>query len=326
LISPLPSPAAQEFNESRSWARDAYQSGHLPDAIAEMTRAYDRLVSQQPDGHRYHKGFPLYQLGLWALEAHDIKSARNHILAAFVEDSLSRGEESPQDWDELGRPAALSLVQTFSIPGLQLIDLAARLRKAQAEGSLFRTPGEALEAVPLATPPSSPAEATAARLLAPEPEPFAPVWRELGDFGTPLGRRVFIGGSYSDHLAPALRTARDEARACGWDGVLVAEFNAPAEMNNRTKSLICLMSCRRAIFELSESGGHLVEFDKLMDFDIRQVLVVYNAEVDNQARISSLTTAWFPDLHVQPRGYRGLRDLKRIIREWLSPVEPGAQN
>jgi len=28
------------------------------------------------------------------------------------------------------------------------------------------------------------------------------------------------------------------------------------------------MACRRAIFELSESGGHQVEFDRLIDFGI----------------------------------------------------------
>ena len=294
-----------------------------------MQTAYSDLEQTQPAGHRFHKGFPLHQLGLWALEKQDPAAARRLFLEAFVEDVLSRGEESPAQWDELGRPAAQVLIFTFSIAGPLLIDLARRLRIAQASGVLCQTPEAALGVNPLSTTPPQGPEAEAARLVEEPAEPFAPEWRQLGDFGTLVERRVFIGGSYAHrYLEPAMRAARDQARACGWDGVLVAEFRSPLPINNRTKSLICLMGCRRAIFELSESGGHQVEFDKLVDFGIDDVLVVYNAEVNDRLKISSLTKAWFSALHVKESGYRGIPDLRRIVADWLGcgDSEPGSAN
>jgi hypothetical protein len=324
----VPAAVQQDVDQRRQVARDRYFAGRHDAAIEAMTEAYELLVANQPVGHRFHKGFPLQQLGLWSLEAGELPTGKERI-QAFVEDVLSRGEESHDQWDELGRPAAQALLSLFNVPGLQLVDLARRLREAQVKGQLFQTPQDALEAEPLvvAPAPASP-EARASELFEEAPEPFAPEWRQLGDFGTPLENRVFVGGSYAHaYLAPVLRAARDEARACGWDGVLVAEFKAPLGIDNRTKSLICLMGCRQAIFDLSESGGHQVEFEKLVDFGIRRVLVVYNAEDENaRLRISSLTTAWFPDLHVEPKGYRGLPDLKRIVRDWLGVPESMGPN
>ena len=260
----------------------------------------------------------MYQLGLWALEKRSGEEACRLVQAAFVEDVLSRGEESPHLWDELGRPASLTLASAFGL-GSRLPDFSGRLREAQASGRLFREPNEALEAVPLEVPASTPPERDAAPLVADEPEIFPFRWRELGSFGTPLDRRVFIGGSYADDsVLSVLMVARDEARRCGWDGVLVAEFRAPDGTDMRRKSLVCLMGCCRAIFDLSVSGGHQVEFDKLLDFGIRTVLVVYNAQVEDRLKISSLTQAWFPALQVQPQGYRGLSELRQIVRDWLS--------
>ena len=318
LISAWPDVVRTQFDESRDYARREYLAGRVDQAVAELTIAYERLVSQQPAGHRYHKGEPLYQLGLWALEKREGEEARHRIQAAFIEDVLSRGEESPELWDELGRPAALTLASRFGL-GSRLLDFTRRLREAQASGRLFLEPDEALEAVPIEASAETPSERDAAPFVADDPEVFPFEWRELGSFGTPLERRVFIGGSYADDsVLSVLTVARDEARRCGWDGVLVAEFKAPEGTDMRRKSLVCLMSCCRAIFDLSVSGGHQVEFDKLQDFGVRPVLVVYNAQVEDRLRISSLTQARFPDLQVQTQGYRGLSELRQIVREWLA--------
>ena len=117
---------------------------------------------------------------------------------------------------------------------------------------------------------------------------------------------------------PALKAARDTSRDCGFDGVLVAEFKTPTGIDMRRKSLICMMGCSRAIFELSEPSGHLVEFDRIVEFGIRDVLVVYTPfDEETRIRISSLTKSWFGTLGIEPRPYTSVPQLRDIVRGWL---------
>lgn len=321
LLVEMPEQERSEFASLVKAAQDEYRARRLEEAVSKLLGAYSYQVEAQVrlDLGRFHKGFALHQLGLWMLELRQLDEAFRYFLDAFVEDSLSEAiRKQSTQLTELTGPASLMLTFNFSVAGSQLVSLARRLRAAVAGNRVFLTPEEALEACPLVDPPLTDTERQAAERATPSSEPFAPEWRDLGDFGTPMDERVFVGGSYAhQYLEPSLAAIRDQARQCGWDGVLVAEFKNRLSIDNRTKSLICLMGCRRAVFDLSESGGHQVEFDKLVDFGIREVLVVYNAEVNDHLRISTLTQAWFTALRVTPIGYRGVPELQRIVRDWL---------
>ena len=309
FLSSLPADVNADFLRVIRRSQASYRRGRLQDAIGVLSRGYSALVGAQLAGERFHKGWALHQLGLWELEAGRVEPARQFFLMAFVEDVLTRQEHSPDVPDELRGPAAQMLVyNNLGVPALALAQLSQELRQAQSEGVLYQTPEAALQVHPL---PPAPVPA--------EVDPYVPEWRELGTFAAGLSRRVFIGGSYrTERFMPALKAARDEARGCGFDGVLVAEFNNPTGMDMRRKSLICLMGCSRAIFELSEPSGHLVEFDKLTDFGIHEVLVVYTPiEEETRARISSLTRSWFGALGIEPRMYDSIPQLRAIVREWL---------
>ena len=187
FLSSLPAALTAEFVANAQRAQAAYQKGELGPAIEMIAGAYDLLVEGQPHQVRFHKGWPLHQLGLWRLEYGEPSAARSSFLLAFVEDVLTRQEHSPDTPDELSGPAAQMLVyNNLGVSGVALAELSRALRTAQATGTLYQTPAEALQRYPL--PEST---------LPVEIDPYVPEWRELGVYAAGLRKRVFISGFVS---------------------------------------------------------------------------------------------------------------------------------
>lgn len=316
LISPTPEEVEEALQEAIASAKAALAEGNMDAAVASVDRLYYWMLQRQPEGRRYHKGWPLHQLGMFRLQQEQFSEARHYFLLAFVEDSLSRGEESPNRIDEIHRPAALNLVYGFGVAGSQLVDLSLRLRGRQAEGQLLRDPAVALEHEPLepAVEASGLGTEAAEELESPVAE-REPEWRRVSEFGVPWEDRVFVGGAYRTHFA-TLRIIRDEVRRNGLDGVLVAEFRGPSWMTPRNKSLTLLKACRRAIFEISKAAGQLVEFDRTLDYEIDDVLVVYHSDEDKH-EISSMATSLFGPVKVTLKSYDDAAHLRTIVTKWL---------
>lgn len=315
LIDQLPTQLGVRFLELQRRAVAPRPHQDIEVAFAASEEVYRLLVDAQPPGHRYHKGWPLHNMGMIRLSQGRLGEARNYFLQAFAEDALSRGEESPEKFDETARPAALNLVFLFDIGGRAVVDLARRLRVRQEEGRLYREPRAALDDEPLERPLSGPAKAAAATLQAP-PSSREPEWRRVAEFGVPWEDRVFVGGSYL-HNFSTIRIIRDEVRRNGLDGVLVAEFRSPSGMSTRNKSLTLLRGCRRAIFEFSSAGGQLVEFDQLLNNETEKALVVFNEAIEDPVRISAMTKSLYGRVTVSEQGYSDVADLRRIVEEWL---------
>jgi hypothetical protein len=315
LIDQLPTQLGVRFLELQRRAVAPRPDQDIEAAFVASEEAYRLLVDAQPPLHRYHKGWPLHNMGMIRLYQGRLGEAQNYVLDAFVEDALSRGEESPGKFDETARPAALNLVFLFDVPGRVVVDLARRLRLRQAEGRFYPEPRAALLDEPLEQPLSGPAAEAAATLEAP-PSSRESEWRRVAEFGVPWEDRVFVGGSYL-HNFSTIRIIRDEVRRNGLDGVLVAEFKTPSGMSTRNKSLTLLRGCRRAIFEFSAAGGQLVEFDQLLNNETEKALVVFNEATEDPVRISAMTRSLYGRVDVTETGYSDVADLRRIVEEWL---------
>ncbi len=289
---------------------------------------YKRLLDAQPPGHRYHKGGPLMSMGAALINAGLGGQAFPYLVMAFIEDVLSRGEESPLRLDELSRPAAMTLVYSFVIPGRALVDLSTRLRARQAEGKLWQNPGDAWNDEPLQLTPAPEAQAAAAAgvVAAANERIRLPRWRSPGLFGTPFDDRVFIGGSYRPELLAVIGKIRDVVRDHGLDAVVVAEFKhrEPTPQVNYADSLLLLRACRAAIFDVSESRGQLHELQEAHHVGIKNVLVVH----PRAERISDMTIGAASELGGDPVHYDNIDDLERIVGEWLvtalGAIAPGA--
>jgi hypothetical protein len=316
LIEPSPPDVEAVRRAAFRVAQGNAKEGNVAGAFGAIAAAYRTTIQMQPRGKRYHKGWLLHQMGLLRLQQQKDGEARGFFLLAFVEDALTRGEGSPDRIDEVSAPAAQNLIYGFSLSGGQLLDLAVRLRKRQSSGRFFATPEAALKAVPLEPAVSaSPLATQTATEIEPVDPAREPEWRRVSDFGVPWEDRVFVGGKYDTHFA-TLRVIRDEIRRNGLDGVLVAEFKGSRGMTTRNKSLTLLKACRRAVFELSKAGGQLVEFDRSLDFEIDEVLVVYRHGED-KAEISSMSSSLFGRLRVQLREYNDTAELQKVVRDWL---------
>ena len=316
LITPTPPKVERALQDAVASAKDALVKRDIDAAFEAIQGFYLWQLEVQPQGRRYHKGWALHQMGMFRLQQDQMDDAARHFLLAFVEDSLSRGEESPQRIDEIHRPAALNLVFGFGIAGNQLVDLAVRLRRRQAEPMLLADPVVALEIEPLEPAVAESAEGrAAAKEIAPAATAHEPEWRRVSEFGVPWEDRVFVGGAYGTEM-PILRAIRDEVRRNGLDGVLVAEFQSPSWMSTRNKSMTLLKACRRAIFELSTNAGQLVELDWTLDFEVDDVLVVYHA-IEKRRRISEMSRSLFGRVPVDLRPYADAADLQLVVRRWL---------
>jgi hypothetical protein len=303
----------------------AMLAGRWDDAVQGALVVHGLILDAQRPGHRYHKGAPLQQAAVALLNLGRFDEARTYALQAFVEDVLSRGEESPNNLDELSRPAAFTLLFTFGIPGTTLLDLLRRLRQRQSGGVLWQDPAKALEDEPLdrhldANQPETPRErrevAQAAAQVEVTPE-RVPQWRVPGLFGTQFEDRVFIGGVYRGQYLGALVAIRDEVRRNGFDGVLAAEFKRrdATDLTNYEDALLLLRACHRAIFDVSDDRGQLQEFQMVDHYSIKDVLVVHNVATND---ISAMVTGKCKAIGVTPVPFTGPEDLRLIVARWLA--------
>jgi len=100
---------------------------HFRDAFEVFRRLYEDMLASQPDGHRFHKGAPLHNMGWVRLLAGMPEEGARWTALAFIEDSLSRAEELPTVLDELARPAAQNL-RLLGAAEADLVELATSVR------------------------------------------------------------------------------------------------------------------------------------------------------------------------------------------------------
>lgn len=101
LVDRPPPEVEGGLREAFSKAGGLLAEGNIEAAYSAVEAFYRFMVDTQPKGHRYHKGWPLHQMGMFRLQQDRLDEARDLFLLAFVEDALSRGEESPGKFDEI---------------------------------------------------------------------------------------------------------------------------------------------------------------------------------------------------------------------------------
>jgi hypothetical protein len=260
------------------------------------------MVDRQPPDRRFHKGLPLHNMGLAKWLARDQQAAFQYTLEAFVEDALSRGEESPDVPDELERPAANNLLWLFEVPLPHVARLSAQIRLAQAGGRLYRTARDALDAIGAGIRPRPP--------VAAGPPPI----RIPGQFTSRWRDRVFVGGAYE--VIAALRDIGGVVRSKGRDAVMAFEFEiAPEDAHHH--ALMLLHECRAAIFEVSVEAGQLIELERTRDYMITDVLVLYQGTAGHTKHLSGMVSALLGRLRIEPVLYADNSELAGIIGPWV---------
>jgi len=302
LVGP-PAWLSTRLRESAQQTQVLANDGKLDEAAEVMRALYAAFVEAQPAGHRFHKGWPLHNLGIVYLRLDDRINARRAFMCAFAEDAISRAEEAPARYDELDRPAAEMLLTIFQTPLSALAREAARIHDEFAAGRRWREPEEALADIDEST-----------RFGASVGREIPPVgWRTVGDFGSRWVDRVFVAGQYKDHL-PKLTAIRNRLWARGLDGVLVADFPSTPAMSMERKSLRILAECRRAVFEMSTLGSQVIELNRCRDFDIDRPLVIFHKDAD---KLNSFNRTDAKRLGGVVMTYTDTDDMLAKLDQWL---------
>lgn len=126
-VDPLPEVRAQaeEFVRLGTLFQQRGQAGF---AFEAYRRAFEAKLHGQQPGSRVHKGLELANMGGARLQAGQLREGFRWMLVAFLEDCLSRAEDSPSLQDELHWPAAQYLRQ-FGMTERDLQELSTRTRR-----------------------------------------------------------------------------------------------------------------------------------------------------------------------------------------------------
>lgn len=133
-------PALQTDMDSRSRVGfELMQLGAYPAAFEVFRLLLERMLGEQTDGRRLHKGLPLHNMGFARMRSGLIHDGIRWTLMAFIEDALSRAEEANTMSVELYRPAAENL-RLYGLPHTDLVGLAMRIRGRVETGELVQDP------------------------------------------------------------------------------------------------------------------------------------------------------------------------------------------
>lgn len=108
------------------------RQGQFEFAFEAHRRAFEVLLENQPEGQRFHKGRELASMAGARIDAGLLREGLRWMLYAFIEDALSRAEDSPAIRDEMHWPAAQWL-RRLGLGDSDLMGLSERIRSVAAE-------------------------------------------------------------------------------------------------------------------------------------------------------------------------------------------------
>ncbi len=138
-LSQLPPDLDAKFHLESDSGRQMLLVERWDDAFEVFRWVFEQLIRAQPENGRFHKGSPLHNMAVARLQGGYLAQGLKWTLMAFIEDALSRAEESPSHWDELQRPAA-NLLRLLGLGEEELYGLAERVRARVREGELVSDP------------------------------------------------------------------------------------------------------------------------------------------------------------------------------------------
>lgn len=262
VVEPLPPELDQKFqgmvlaNEGLRYARD------YDGALRGFKSMYSLLLDKQPSDNRYHKGYPLHQIGITLFLSGKQDEALKYFILAFIEDLLSKEEGQENKADD--EPAGKTLRGAYSVPEFSLVEFKRVVRAKKAQKQVVHDPETIYKEVGRGEPPR--------QVLQPEEIPaIGREEREPGKFESAWEKRVFVGGNYATHISE-LKRIKKVCLEKGYDPVLATEFKVPpAKVHHH--SLMLLHECSKAVFEVSSEAGQLMEIERLRDYEIKPLIV-----------------------------------------------------
>lgn len=302
---PLPPDLNQRFQGMWLANGSLVSSRQYDEARSGFKNIYKMLLDKQPDKSRYHKGHVLHQIGIILVESGNPSEALRYFILAYIEDLLSakRGEEDKAD----DTPAGRTLRGGYTVNEAALRQLKDIVREEKSSGLVIQDPESVLTKLAQG---KSPADITQS-MSTPDLEVGK---RKPGEFELDWEKRVFVGGNYSSHLSEI----NDIKRVChemGYDPVIALEFETPQKLLHH-HALMLLHECSKAIFEVTDTAGQLMEIERLRDYGYKQkdVLIVSQADAHLTGMLTPLLNAEGYEVH----RYSCNSELIKLVKGFLS--------
>ena len=263
------------------------------------------LLDAQPVGKRYHKGHSLHNIGVATFQLGDQQGALNYFVLAYIEDLLSQPEGEEDNAD--AAPAGRTVRDGYHLhPGL-IQALKELIKDTKKRGVVVQDPEQILKELDQKLP-----EFVATKAETP-PRDEKP--RKPGQFRSEWKDRVFVGGSYSTHIAEILRIGKI-CEELGFDPVIASRFETePNRVHHH--ALMLLHECRRAIFEVSDDVGQLMEIERLRDYQVSALMLCQK----DKDRLSAMLQALFESSDCRFRRYSDIDEMDRYVREFLQETK-----
>jgi hypothetical protein len=309
VVAPLPPELDQKFqgmaltNESLMLSRkyDAARQG--------FEELYQLLCGEQTPDDRYHKGYPLHQMGTSLVLSGKPQDALYYFILAYIEDLLSQDEGQEDLADQM--PAGRTLQQGYKVQTGALTELKKIAQEKKKMGRIVHDPNDIFNE--MARGKSS------QEVTRPRQAPQVSVERRLpGQFDSVWERRVFVGGNYRDQLA-ILNEIKTLVKSLGYDPVLALDFEIPEGMTHH-HSLMLLHECSRAIFEISSEAGQLMEIERLRDYHMSPLIIYQSGTSNEPPRVSQMLRALLASLGFEPKAYSTVEELRKAVKDYLPPL------
>ena len=135
--------------------------------------------------------------------------------------------------------------------------------------------------------------------------------RKPGQFQSEWKNRVFVGGSYSNHIAEIYRIG-ELCKELGVDPVIASRFETQQGRVHH-HALMLLHECRRAIFEVSDDVGQLMEIERLRDYQVSALMLCQK----DKDRISAMLNALFESSDCLFKQYGNIEEMDTYVRDFL---------
>jgi len=239
-------------------------------------KMYKILLSNQPVGRRYHKGYALQNNGAATLYSGNPQKALKSFILAYVEDLLSQTEGEEDKADVL--PAGKTLSGYYLVDDSLLAELKTLAGRSKTSGTVIQDPEKLIKDI----------DKSSSKYLSDKTKALAvnePL-RRPGQFQSEWKDRVFVGGSYNNHVAEISRIG-DICVKLGFDPVIASKFETPKDKVHH-HALMLLHECKTAIIEASDDVGQLMEIERLRDYQVSALILCQKDKTRLSAMLNTL--------------------------------------
>lgn len=265
-------------------------------------KMYNILLNNQPTGKRYHKGYALHHIGVATFHSGDPQNALNYFLFAYIEDLLSQPEGEEDKADTL--PAGRTIRDMYRVDDTLIASLKILTKNSKTRETLIQDPEQIFNDLnqKLSEYLTAKTEALEVSETPRKPGQFQSEWKD----------RVFVGGSYSNHIAEICRIG-EICRELGFDPVIASHFETQPDRVHH-HALMLLHECRRAIFEVSDDVGQLMEIERLRDYQVSALMLCQK----DKDRLSEMLKALFESSDYRFRQYGNIEKMDTYVRDFLT--------